>query len=160
VRHRVHELDAMMPMNNVQPMSALASAIVSQPRFRTVLLGVFALLAVVLATVGVFGLLSYFVTQRTREIGVRLALGAQPADVIRMVVGRGIGLAGAGILIGLAAAIPLSRSMQALLFNVPPFDVPTFAAVAILLGAVAGIASYLPARRATRVDPIAALRME
>jgi putative ABC transport system permease protein len=160
VRQRVRELDAAMPMNNVQAMSVLADGAVSQPRFRTVLLAVFAALALTLATIGVFGVLSYFVIQRTREIGVRLALGAQPSDVVRMVVGRGLALAGAGICAGLVAAIPLSRAMQALLFDVAPFDVPTFAAVAATLAAVAALASYLPARRATRVDPIAALRME
>jgi putative ABC transport system permease protein len=160
VRQRVHDLDAAMPLTDVRSMATLASAAVSQPRFRTVLLGVFASLALVLATIGVFGVLSYFVSQRTQEIGVRIALGAQPADVVRMVVGRGVALAGAGILAGLTAAIPLSRSMQSLLFEVPPFDLRTFAAVAVLLAAVAALASYLPARRATRVDPIAALRME
>ena len=111
-----------MPLNNVQTMAALASEAVSQPRFRTVVLGAFASLALALATIGVFGVLSYFVTQRAQEIGVRIALGAQPADVIRMVVGRGVALAGSGILIGLAAAVPLSRTIQALLFEAPPFD--------------------------------------
>jgi putative ABC transport system permease protein len=108
----------------------------------------------------VFGVLSYFVTQRTQEIGVRLALGAQPSDVVRMVVGRGLTLSGAGILLGLAAAVPLSRFMRARLLEIPPVDAPTFAAVGALLAAVAMLASYIPARRATRVDPISALRQD
>ncbi len=159
-RAQVHAIDPGMPLNEVQAMTALAADAVAQPRFRTALLGAFAALALVLATVGVFGVLSYFVTQRTQEIGIRIALGAQPADVVRMVVARGVGLASAGIVIGLLAAIPLTRSMQTLLFEVQPTDVPTFATVGIVLTLVAAAASYLPARRATRVDPITALRME
>src|SRR5262245_13752428 len=149
-----------MPLIGVQTMAALASDVVSQPRFRTILLGLFASLALVLATVGVFGVLSYFVTERTQEIGVRMALGAQPADVVRMVVVKAAGLAGLGSAIGLLAAVPLSRSMRALLFEVPPFDVVTFSLVALALVAVAAAASYWPARRATRVDPVTALRSD
>lgn len=104
-------------------------------------------------------MLSYFVTERSQEIGVRLALGARPADVVRMVVAKAVALAAAGTAMGLLAAVPLSRSMQALLFEIPPFDLVTFAAVALALVAAA-VASYWPARRATRVDPVAALRME
>jgi len=159
-REHVKAADPTMPLTNVQTLAALASDIVSQPRFRTVLLGVFASLALVLATVGVFGVLSYFVTERTQEIGVRLALGAGPADVVRMVVARAVALAAGGTAIGLLAAVPLSRSMQALLFEIPPFDLLTFASVALGLVAAAALASYWPARRATRVDPVAALRME
>jgi len=125
-----------------------------------VLLAVFAALALTLAVVGVFGVLSYFVTERTQEIGVRRALGAQPADLVWMVVAKGVALAGAGTVTGLVAAVPLSRSMQALLFEIPPFDIGTFATVALALVAAAAVASYWPARRATRVDPAAALRME
>jgi putative ABC transport system permease protein len=160
VRAEVHAIDPSMPLTEVQAMTALASEAVAQPRFRTALLGAFAALALALATIGVFGVLSYFVTQRTQEIGIRIALGAQPADVVRMVVARGVGLASAGIVIGLIAAIPLTRSMQTLLFEVPPTDIPTFATVGIVLTIVAAAASYLPARRATRVDPITALRMD
>jgi putative ABC transport system permease protein len=160
VRARVHDIDPAMPLNDVQTMAALASEVVAQPRFRTLLLGAFAALALVLATVGVFGVLSYFVTQRTQEIGIRIALGARPRDVIRMVVVRGVMLAGAGVAIGLVAAIPLARAMQSLLFDVPPTDAATFATVAAVLTLIAAAASYLPARRATRVDPMTALRME
>jgi putative ABC transport system permease protein len=160
IRARMGAVAPSMPLTSVQPLSALAADVVSQPRFRTVLLGAFALLALVLAAVGVFGVLSYFVTQRTQEIGVRMALGAQPADVIRLVVGRGVGLSAAGIVLGLIAAVPLTRLMQQLLFEVTPTDAPSFAAVAAVLLAVAGTASYVPARRATRVDPMTALRQE
>jgi len=159
-RARLAALDPAMPMTNVQSVAALASDAVSQPRFRTVLLGTFALLALTLATIGVFGVLSYFVTQRTQEIGIRMALGAQPADVVRMVVGQGIVLAAAGVCLGLIAAVPLTRLMQELLFEVKPTDKTTFAAVAVVLAAVAALASYIPARRATRVDPVTALRAE
>jgi len=159
-RAQVHALDQAMPLTEVQPMSTLASEVIAQPRFRTALLGAFAALALTLATVGVFGVLSYFVTQRTQEIGIRIALGARPSDVVRMVVARGVTLAAIGVAIGLVAAIPLTRSMQALLFEVQPTDMPTFATVGIVLLLVAAAASYLPARRATRVDPISALRMD
>ena len=160
VRGRMATLDPLMPLNELQPVSALAAGVVSQPRFRTVLLGAFGALALMLAAVGVFGVLSYFVTQRTQEIGVRMALGARSGDVIRMIVVRGVGLSCAGIVIGLAAAIPLTRFMRQLLFEIPPTDLPSFVAVAVLLTGAAAAASYLPARRATRVDPIAALRQE
>jgi putative ABC transport system permease protein len=159
-RARVHEADPAMAVVNVQTVAQLASDVVARPRFRTVLLGIFAILALTLATVGVFGVLSYFVTQRSQEIGVRLALGAQPADVVRMVVAKGVALAGAGAAIGLVLAIPLSRSMTALLFEAPPFDLVTFTAVGLTLVAVAAVASFCPAWRATRVDPVVALRME
>jgi putative ABC transport system permease protein len=159
-RAQVRAIDPAMPLNEVQAMATLASDVVAQPRFRTVLLGAFAALALTLATVGVFGVLSYFVTQRTQEIGIRIALGARPGDVVRLVVTRGVTLAAAGIAIGLVAAIPLTRSMQTLLFDVQPTDIPTFATVGIVLTLVAAAASYLPARRATRVDPVTALRME
>jgi putative ABC transport system permease protein len=160
VRAQVHALDPTMALNDVQSISTLASEVVAQPRFRTALLGAFAALALTLATVGVFGVLSYFVTQRTQEIGIRMALGARPADVVRMVVARGVTLAAIGIAVGLVAAIPLTRSMQALLFEVQPTDVATFTAVGLALTAIAAAASYLPARRATRIDPITALRTE
>ena len=160
VKARVAAIAPSLPLTSVQPISALASDVVSEPRFRTILLGAFAVLALTLAAVGVFGVLSYFVTQRTQEIGVRMALGARPADVVRLVVARGVGLSLAGLLVGLGAALGLTRLMQQLLFEVTPTDGPSFAAVAALLVAVAAAASYFPARRATRVDPMTALRQE
>jgi putative ABC transport system permease protein len=159
-RAEMTAIDPDMSMNEVQSMAALASDAVSEPRFRTLLLGAFAALAITLASIGVFGVLSYFVAQRTREIGIRVALGASRGDILRMVVGRGLAFAGAGLCLGLLAAVPLTRSMQSLLFEVKPLDVPTIALVVIGLAAVAALASYLPARRALRIEPITALQLE
>ena len=159
-RTQVAELDPDMSLNEVQSMAALASDAVSEPRFRTILLGTFAGLAIALASIGVFGVLSYFVTQRTREIGIRVALGATSGDILRMIVGRGLALAGIGLALGLVAAVPLTRSMQSLLFEVKPLDVPTLAVVVVGLTLVAGLASYLPARRALRIEPMTALHLE
>jgi putative ABC transport system permease protein len=159
-RAQVAAIDPDMSLNDVQSMAALAADAVSEPRFRTILLGTFAALAITLASIGVFGVLSYFVTLRTREIGIRVALGASSRDILRMIVGRGLALAGIGLAAGLLAAIPLTRSMQTLLFEVKPLDVPTLATVVIGLGLVAGLASYLPARRALRIEPMTALHLE
>ena len=160
VRSEFRAIDPSMSLNDLQSMAALASDAVSEPRFRTVLLGTFAGLAVTLACIGVFGVLSYFVAQRTREIGIRVALGASSGDILRMVVGRGLALAGIGLAVGLLAAIPLTRSMQTLLFEVKPLDPVTIVLVVVSLGAVAGLASYLPARRALRIEPVMALHLE
>jgi putative ABC transport system permease protein len=159
-RAQVAAIDPEMSLNAMQPMAALASEAVSEPRFRTILFGTFAALAVGLASIGVFGVLSYLVTQRTREIGIRVALGATTRDILRMVVGRGLALAGTGLAIGLLAAIPLTRLMQSLLFEVKPLDIPTLAGVVFGLTLVAGLASYLPARRALRIEPTTALNLE
>jgi putative ABC transport system permease protein len=159
-RAQIASIDPDMPLNEVQSMAALAADVVSEPRFRTVLLSVFAALAITLASIGVFGVLSYFVTQRTREIGIRVALGASHSDILRMIVGRGLALAGVGLVLGLLAAIPLTRSMQTLLFEVKPLDLTTIAFVVIGLSVVAGLASYLPARRALRIEPMTALHLE
>jgi len=159
-RSEVAAIDPDMSLNQMQSMADLASDAVSQPRFRTVLLGTFAALAVTLATIGVFGVLSFFVTQRTREIGIRVALGATRADIMRMILGRGLALAGVGLAIGLLAAIPLTRSMEALLFEVKPLDLPTIVSVITGLAAIAVLASYVPARRALRIEPMTALNLE
>jgi putative ABC transport system permease protein len=159
-RAQVASIDPDMPLNEMQSMAALAADAVSEPRFRTVLLGVFAALAITLASIGVFGVLSYFVTQRTREIGIRVALGASHGDILRMIVGRGLALAGVGLVLGLLASVPLTRSMQTLLFEVKPLDLTTIAIVVIGLSLVAGLASYLPARRALRIEPMTALHLE
>jgi ABC-type antimicrobial peptide transport system permease subunit len=123
-------------------------------------LGVFAAVALVIAVLGVFGVLSFLVTQRTREMGIRIALGAQPADVSRLVVRRGLLLAIVGIVIGIGGAFALTRFMQSLLYGVTATDPLTYGAVIALLAGAALLASYLPARRATRVDPILALRAD
>jgi putative ABC transport system permease protein len=159
-RAQVASIDPDMPLNQVRSMAGLASDAVAEPRFRTLLLGTFAGLAIALASIGVFGVLSYFVTQRTREIGIRVALGAGSRDILQMIVGRGLALAGLGLAIGLLAAIPLTRSMQSLLFEVEPLDIPTLVLVVIGLAVVAGFASYLPARRALRIEPMTALHLD
>ena len=136
------------------------SASLAPRRFNTILLGGFAAAAVLLAVIGLYGVLAYLVAQRTREIGVRVALGAQPADVLRLTLGRGIRLTLLGLGLGLLGALLLTRVMASLLYGVTATDPGTFAAVAALLAVVALLASYLPARRAARVDPIVALRSE
>lgn len=160
VRRELASVDPDMSLNDVQPMSALASEAISEPRFRTILLGTFAALAISLASIGVFGVLAYFVAQRTREIGIRVALGATSRDILRMIVGRGLAIAGVGLAIGLAAAIPVSRAIESILFEVKPLDPVTIALVVSGLAVVAALASYLPARRALRIEPMTALNLE
>jgi putative ABC transport system permease protein len=131
---------------------------VATPRFRTGLVVSFAVVALLLAAIGLYGVVAYSVAERRQEIGVRIALGARRADVLRLVVGQGLGLAAAGVCVGLLGATLLTRTLSSLLFGVGAFDPPTLAAVSLLLLAVAGTASLLPARRASRIDPLIALR--
>ena len=160
VRHAVRTIDSKVPISSVRTADEILAASVGPRRFNMFLLAAFAAIALVLASVGLFGVLSYLVSQRTHDIGVRLALGALPRDVFRLVVGRGMMLAGSGAVVGLAAAFWLSRSLSALLFQVQPTDAITFASVVMVLLAVALAACYVPARRATRVEPVIALRYE
>jgi putative ABC transport system permease protein len=133
---------------------------VASPRFNTTLLLVFAAIALLLASVGIYGVMSFSVTQRTHEIGIRIALGARPAEVRRMVITHGMTLAVAGIAVGIAGSLALTRLMTSLLYQVKATDPGTFAFVAALLALVAFLANYIPARRATRIDPLTALRHE
>jgi putative ABC transport system permease protein len=141
-------------------MEEIVTNAVARQRFSMLLLGVFAGLALVLAAVGIYGVMSYSVAQRTREIGIRMALGAQRSDVLKMTVGQGLRLVLTGMAIGLAAAFVLTRVMATLLFGVSPTDPFTFVTISIVLVSVAALASYVPALRATRVDPMFALRYE
>ena len=156
----VREVEGGRAATEVKTMERLLAESVAQPLFYTQLLSLFALVALLLAAVGVYGVMSYSASQRTHEIGVRLALGARGRDVLRLVVGQGMALALAGVGLGLAGALALSRALSGLLYGVTATDPATFAGVAILLTAVSLLACYLPARRATKVDPMVALRHE
>jgi putative ABC transport system permease protein len=160
VSNAVHELDKNQSVAEIQTLNEIVSASLAQPRFNTLLLATFAALALLLAAIGVYGVISYSVALRSREIGIRTALGAARGDVLRLVVGQGMSLALAGAAIGLIGALILARLISSLLYGVKPGDPPTFlAAFAVLVG-VALFASYIPARRATKVDPMVALRQD
>jgi len=160
VREQIRAVDAEQPISNVRTLSELMNRESAPRRLGMTLLASFAALALLLAAVGIYGVLAYFVTQHTREIGVRLALGARPADILGLVIGKGMGLVSAGMAIGLAGAFALSRWIASMLFGVSPTDAATFFALPLALGLFALLACYLPARRATRVNPMAALRYE
>ena len=160
VRREVHALDPNLPVTNVRTLEQIVSRSISQPKFYMTLLSVFGAVALVLAGIGIFGVLSYAVAQRTREIGIRMALGAQAGTVLRLIIRQAMILAGAGIALGIVAAFFLSETLTTLLFNTSPTDWVTYTSVAAVLVGVALAASFVPARRATKVDPIVALRAE
>jgi ABC-type antimicrobial peptide transport system permease subunit len=160
VRRIIRDLDPSVPIRGVQALDDVVAAATAPARWSTTLLTVFATLALVMAVLGVFGVLSFLVTQRRREIGIRVALGASPAAVRRLVVRRGLGLVTGGLAIGGLGAMMLTRFMSTLLFGVKATDPATFTVVALVLAAAALLASYFPARSATTVDPIIALRAE
>ena len=160
VRTAVQSVDKDQPVANVSSMDQILSSSVAEPRFRTLLLGVFAALALVLAGVGIYGVMSYSVARRTHEIGIRMALGARSSDTLKLIVRQGLTLAVIGVTVGVAAALALTRLLTTLLFGISATDPRTFAVIALLLTFVALVACYIPARRATRVDPMQALRCE
>jgi putative ABC transport system permease protein len=157
---QVMMIDADQPVGEIRPLRDFVADDLAQPRFTMLLLASFATAALLLAAIGLYGVITFGVTQRTREIGIRVALGAQRSDVLRLVMRRGMRLTGTGLLIGLVAALALGRVVAGLLYGITPADPATLLAVALFMAAVAMLATYLPARRATRVDPMAALRTE
>ena len=158
VKSQIVAVDKDQPVSSVATMAQTLSESTSEPRFRSELLSAFALLAVVLAAVGLYGVIAYSVIQQTHEIGIRMALGAEPRAVSRMVVKHGMVLTLIGIAVGLAGAFALTRLLSDMLYGVQPSDPTSFLAVFLLLAAVGLLASYIPARRATKVDPMVALR--
>jgi putative ABC transport system permease protein len=160
LRGAVAAIDGRTPVDQIQTMEQLVSGSVAPPRFRTVILAAFSLLALVMASIGIYGVMNYLVIQRTLEFGIRVSMGATRADVLRLVLGRAAALIGVGTCVGLAGSVGLVRLIATLLFGTGPLDPLIFAAAPALLAAVALAASYLPAWRAARVDPIVALRYE
>jgi putative ABC transport system permease protein len=160
IRHVTHQIDKDLPVTEIESLPEALHAAVAPARFRTLLLGLFGAIALVLAAVGIFGVMSYSVSRRTHEIGIRIALGAQKGDVLALVVGQGMKVALAGVGIGIAGALALTRLLSSLLYGVKPTDPLTFVAVSLILLGVALLACYIPARRATKVDPMVALRYE
>jgi putative ABC transport system permease protein len=160
VQREIWAIDKTLPVANMQPLTQLVSEVAAQPRLTMLIFGLFASAALALAVIGVYGVVAYSVAQRTREIGVRLALGAQPSRIVRGVLRHGLALAALGIAIGLAGAYALGRFITAILYGTEPTDVMTYSAVASLLAICAAAASLAPARRAARVDPVTALRYD
>ncbi len=160
IRRAVHEVDAQNFVPHPRPLRELLSQTLAQPRFNMALLGVFAGVAVILAAVGIYGVIAYSVAQRTKEIGIRMALGAQRTDMLQMILRQSLWMVAIGMIVGLAGALAATRLMAALLFGIGTSDVSTYAGVILLLGAAALLASFIPARRAMKVDPMVALRHE
>jgi putative ABC transport system permease protein len=156
----IHDLDRNLAVTQVRPLDEAFGLSIARERLNAVVSASFAVTALLLASFGLYGLLAFLVAERTREIGIRMALGAQPSTVLRMVMSRGLMLVGIGGAAGLVGAFLVSRFIQALLFGIRPYDPPTFGAVALLLISVTALAAFVPARRATRVDPVVALRQE
>jgi putative ABC transport system permease protein len=160
LRSEVKKLDRDIPVYNIRTMDQALGSTLELERFTMFLVSIFAAVALTLAAVGLYGVMSYAVSQRAREIGIRMALGARRSDVMMMVIGQGIKLVGAGILIGLGGALALTRYMETLVFGVSPTDPLTYVTIVSLLTLVALLACWIPARRATRVDPMVALRAD
>src|SRR5205085_11407034 len=159
-RDVIHQLDPDQPIGQVITMKSLMARSVARSRFNSTLLAIFSVVALVMAAVGIYGVMSYSVLQRTHEIGVRMALGAQQVDVLKLIVKKGVLLGVIGVAAGVATSLLLTRLISTLLFEVTATDTATFVAVSVVLFLVTLIACYVPARRATRVDPLKALRSE
>jgi putative ABC transport system permease protein len=159
-REAVRQLDPQLAVTAIRSMEQLLDFSVAQQRFMMLLLAVFGVVALSLAAIGIYGIMSYAVKRRSKEIGIRMALGGAPRDVLLLVVGQGMRLAVIGMVVGLVGALASTRVMSDLLFGVPARDPVTFVGIALLLAGVAFVASWLPARRAVRTDPTSALRME
>jgi putative ABC transport system permease protein len=160
VRRAVHEVDAQNFVPKPRALRDLLSQTLAQPRFNMALLGVFAAVAVILAAVGIYGVIAYSVSQRTKEIGIRMALGAQRTDMLRMILRQSLVMVAIGLIVGLVGALAATRLMAALLFGVGTTDVFTYTGVIVVLGGAALLASLIPARRAMKIDPMVALRYE
>jgi putative ABC transport system permease protein len=160
VRDAIHDVDKDMPLSNTKSMDDLLESSLGQRRLSMILLGAFSVIALLLASIGIYGVLAYSVTQRSRELGIRMALGAARGRVLRLVIGQGMALAIVGIAIGLAGAFALTRLLANQLYSITPTDPATFVGVSLLLAAIALVATLVPALRATRVDPVVALREE
>jgi ABC-type antimicrobial peptide transport system permease subunit len=158
VREQVRALDPNLPLAEATPLADVVSRSVARPRFYTSLLTLFAAVALILSATGIFGVMSYAVAQQSKEIGIRMALGARAADVLRSVLGRAVGLAGLGVIAGIIAALGLGGFLRSQLFGVTIFDPATLGSVSAVLLLSAALASLLPATRASRIDPIRAFR--
>jgi putative ABC transport system permease protein len=160
VKNQIWSVDKQIPVTKLRPMTEVMSASLAAQRFNMTLMGIFAAVALILASIGIYGVISYSVTQRTHEIGIRMALGAKTGDVMRGVLKEGLLLAGIGVAIGIGAAFALTRVMSSLLFGVSTTDPVIFVSISLILIGVAVGATLIPARRATKVDPMIALRYE
>ena len=160
LQRAVWSVNPNLPVANVKSLDEIRASSMAQTSFALTMLAIAAVVALLLGLVGIYGVVAYIASQRTREIGVRMALGAQAADIRTLFVSHGLKLVAAGLVLGVAGAMAVTRLMSVLLFGVGPMDAPTYAAVSVGLGAVALLATYLPARRAARVDPAVALRMD
>jgi putative ABC transport system permease protein len=160
VRREVSAIDNNLPVSNIKFMDEIIGKSVAQPRVYALLLGIFAGLALILATIGIYGVMSYTVIQRTHEIGIRMALGARPRDVLKLIVKQGMVLGGLGVIIGLLVSFAVTRVLASQLYGISTTDPVTFAAISLLLIFVAVIACVIPALRATKVNPMVAVRYE
>ena len=160
IRSEVDALDPMLPLSDVRTMEARVDEAMTETRFAMALIGAFGFMALALASIGIYGVLSHTVRQRVGEIGVRMALGAQAGNILKLVIRQGLTLTGVGLVAGLVASVWATQLMQSLLVDVPTTDVTTYVAMALVFVVVAVVASWLPARRATRIDPVVALREE